>query len=411
MMEKFCAGALLERISDLSEIPSPYLTGKLDEFFDGKLMPILHTVRGCPFTCTYCVESVVYYAKKCRKSNDTLKAAIDFIGKKMKDVCDAGGRNDLHIADSNFGMYKEDIETAHWIADAQKKYNWPEYIICSTGKNQHARVMEVSRIVNGKIRVSGSVQSTDQEILGNVKRKNIKMEQMFQLADDANKIGAESHSEVILGLPGDTVERHINSIGELINVGFTNIRMYQLILLMGTTLYSQYREKQFNFGTHFRIIPFDYGDYAFDNNTNIVSAEIEEVVTSLDGLPYDGYLQCRKFDLMVDTFYNQGVFQVILELLKCLDISRYDWVKTIWKSETLTSISEITNQFIQETKDELWDSHDDLKRFATNPDTIKRYLSGELGAKLIFKYKSILTNEYLSELSEIAERTVLTIDF
>lgn len=404
---EFCAGPILERISDLSEIPSPYLTGKLNDFFDGKLMPILHTTRGCPFTCTYCVESTQYYARKYRKPDDILKSEIDFIGQKMKGVRDVGGRNDFFIADSNFGMYEEDIQTAYWVAEAQQKYGWPEYLICTTGKNQFERVMEVSRIVNGKIRVSGSVQSTDQEILANVKRKNIDIKQMFQLADEANKIGAESHSEVILGLPGDSIERHLNSIGELIDAGFTNIRMYQLILLMGTTLYSQSRKKQFGIGTHFRIVPYDYGDYAFDDDTRIISAAIEEVVTSLDDLSYEEYLQCRKFDLMVDTFYNQGVFQVILELLKHLNISRYAWIKTIWVSETLSTISEIIDQFVQETKGELWDSYDDLKKFTSGPDVIKKYLSGELGAKLIFKYKSILTTEYLGELSEITRHTVL----
>ncbi len=255
--------------------------------------------------------------------------------------------------------------------------------------------------------MSGSVQSTDQEILANVRRKNINMKQMFQLADEANNIGAEGHSEVILGLPGDTVERHINSIGEMIDAGFTNIRMYQLILLMGTELYSQYRDKQFGIGAHFRVVPFDYGSYAFDDDTRIVSAAIEEVVTSLDGLSFEEYFQCRKFDLIVDTFYNQGVFQVILELLRHLHISRYAWIKTIWESETLTSISEIIDRFVQETKDELWGSYDKLKRFTSEPDAIKKYLSGELGAKLIFKYKSILSSEYLRELAEITRHTVL----
>jgi radical SAM superfamily enzyme YgiQ (UPF0313 family) len=404
---EFCAGPVLERIHDLSEIPSPYLTGKLNDFFDGKLTPILHTTRGCPFTCTYCVESTIYYAKKFRKADDTLKAEIDFIGQKMKEIRNTGGRNDLHIADSNFGMYKEDVQTAYWIADAQRKYDWPEYIVCSTGKNQHDRVMEVSSIVNGKIRVSGSVQSTDKEVLKNIKRVNINMKQLFQLADEANKIGAESHSEVILGLPGDTVERHVKSIGDLIDAGFTNIRMYQLILLMGTPMYSQYREKKFSCGTHFRIVPFDYGDYVLNDDTRIVSAAIEEVVTSLEGLSYENYLQCRTFNLIVDTFYNQGVFQGIIELLKQLNISRYAWVKKIWESEKRTKTSEIINQFIQETKDELWDSYEDLKRYTSEPDTIKKYLSGQLGAKLIFKYKSILTQEYLHELAEITRQTVM----
>ena len=404
----FCAGSVLKRVSDLSEVPSPYLSGKLDEFFDGKLMPIIQTTRGCPFTCTYCVEGNNYYSRKFRKSSETLKAEIDYIGQKMKKVCDAGGRNDLHIADSNFGMYKEDIETAQFIADSQDRYGWPDYIICSTGKNQRERVMEVSKIVHGRIRVSGSVQSTNSVVLDNVKRKNVNIEQIFLLAEDANKIGAESHSEVILGLPGDSAERHFKSIADLIDVGFTNIRMYQLILLMGTPMFAQAHEQQseFGFGTHFRVIPYDYGNYEFDENTRIVTAEIEEIVTSLKDLSYDEYFRCRGFDLVVDTFYNQGVFQALLKLLKDLNVSRFAWIKKVWESVERSSISTIIEAFITETKDELWESYDDLKSFTSKPGNVAKFLSGELGGKLIFKYKSILTNEYLTELADIARDTV-----
>ena len=46
----------VERIQELDLIPSPYLSGSLDEFFDGKLIPVIQTTRGCPFTCNFCVE-------------------------------------------------------------------------------------------------------------------------------------------------------------------------------------------------------------------------------------------------------------------------------------------------------------------------------------------------------------------
>lgn len=407
----FYAGLVEKRISDLSEIPSPYLSGKMDEFFDGKLTPIIQTTRGCPFSCTYCVEGNNYYSKMFRKHSEHLKAEIDYIGRKMKIVRDAGGRNDLHIADSNLGMYKKDVETAQFIADSQDRYDWPDYIICSTGKNQHERVMEVSKTVRGRIRVSGSVQSTNSIVLDNVNRKNVNIEQIFRLAEDANKIGAESHSEVILGLPGDSAERHFKSIADLIDVGFTNIRMYQLILLMGTSISGQAHEKQsvYEFGTHFRVIPFDYGNYEFDENTRIVTAEIEEIVTSLKDLSYDEYFRCRGFDLIVDTFYNQGVFQVLLKLVKDSNVSRFAWIKRVWESVERSSISNIIEAFIAETKDELWESYDDLKIFTSKPENIVKFLSGELGGKLIFKYKSILTNEYLTDLAAIARNTVIEV--
>ena len=45
-------------------------------------------------------------------------------------------RSDLYIADSNFGMYKEDLDTCRAIAKEQKKTGYPKYINVSTGKSK-----------------------------------------------------------------------------------------------------------------------------------------------------------------------------------------------------------------------------------------------------------------------------------
>lgn len=38
------------------EIPSPYLDGTLDSFLDEGLVPIVQTMRGCPYQCHFCVS-------------------------------------------------------------------------------------------------------------------------------------------------------------------------------------------------------------------------------------------------------------------------------------------------------------------------------------------------------------------
>ena len=53
-----------DRHKEVDEIPSPWLTGIQDEFFDGKLAPlIIETNRGCPFTCTFCCQGTRWYTK------------------------------------------------------------------------------------------------------------------------------------------------------------------------------------------------------------------------------------------------------------------------------------------------------------------------------------------------------------
>ena len=80
---EFRGGPVLARLEDLSEIPSTCLAGKLDQFFDGKLTPIVQTTRGCPFLCTFCMEANTYYSRKHRKPSEMLREEIEFIGQRM----------------------------------------------------------------------------------------------------------------------------------------------------------------------------------------------------------------------------------------------------------------------------------------------------------------------------------------
>jgi hypothetical protein len=74
---------------------------------------------------------------------------LEFIARRMAALRSAGrARSDLHIADSNFGMYKEDIDLCRHIGDLQKRYSYPQYINVATGKNHKERVLDAARLIN-----------------------------------------------------------------------------------------------------------------------------------------------------------------------------------------------------------------------------------------------------------------------
>ena len=114
----FYKGKILSRIKDLDEVPSPYLNGMMDKFFDGRLTPFIETNRGCPFTCSFCHTGADYFHKLNKFSKERVQAEIEYIGKKAG----ALGICNLHLADVNFGMYPQDQIVAEMLLETRKKY-------------------------------------------------------------------------------------------------------------------------------------------------------------------------------------------------------------------------------------------------------------------------------------------------
>ena len=113
---RLVASREVQRLPDLNDIPSPYLSGRLDEFLDGRLLPVIQTARGCPFSCAFCTEGQLYWNKVRHKPADQVANEVCYIAEHMAALPQKRRRTDLLIADSNFGMFKQDIETCKAIA-------------------------------------------------------------------------------------------------------------------------------------------------------------------------------------------------------------------------------------------------------------------------------------------------------
>ena len=100
----------VQRISNLDEIPSPYLSGLMDKFFDGRLSPMLQTNRGCPYMCSYCVDGTNLVRKVNKFGNQRTQEELEYIGKNIpKNI------HNMYISDLNFGMIPDDILTCQYI--------------------------------------------------------------------------------------------------------------------------------------------------------------------------------------------------------------------------------------------------------------------------------------------------------
>lgn len=396
------------RLRNLDIIPSPYLSGKLDSFFDGTLLPIIQTNRGCPFTCTFCVEGAKYYLKIAKHEPEYVARELCYIGEKMRDVQKLGGRNDLFIADSNFGMYPDDLKTCATLAHTQSEYSWPEYINVATGKNQKERVLKAAELVNGAMRLSGSVQSLDKNVLKNIKRDNISAEKLMDLALAASEVQANSYSEIILALPGDSLNAHIETIRTVIDAGFTNIFLFQLMLLPGTDMNTKATREEYKMQTRYRVLPRCYGNYTLFGE-QFSSAEIEEICVANATLSFQDYLQCRLLHLVVTIFYNDALFAALLKTLRHLNISPLIWMDKIVTSKKSTALTKLFEEFTAATESELWKNHNSLREFTKNPDNINKFIAGELGNNLLFTFKARAISQHAEELATTAQDTIFEI--
>ncbi|PIR19356.1 MAG: radical SAM protein, partial [Elusimicrobia bacterium CG11_big_fil_rev_8_21_14_0_20_64_6] len=74
----------LDRIKDINTIPSPYLSGLLDPFFEMKLIPMVETTRGCPFSCTFCADGLQTKNKVVRYHEDRTRDELEYIAARIK---------------------------------------------------------------------------------------------------------------------------------------------------------------------------------------------------------------------------------------------------------------------------------------------------------------------------------------
>jgi len=373
-------------ISDLNEIPSPWINGYLDEFFDGNLAPLIETSRGCPFKCTFCIQGTDHYRNVRRFSVDRIKDEINYITDKILELSPEVGY--LRIADSNFGMYKEDVLISKTIRGVKKKYGWPVFVDATTGKNKKNSILETVKNLDGSLVMYNSVQSLNPEVLDNVKRKNIRPELMSEIQEEAASIGVKTLTETILSLPGETFSSHKQGLYKLIDMGIKQFTNYQCMLLKGSYMETDESRNVFGFKTSFRVLPRSFGVYS---GNRIV--EVEEVVTSTSTLDFGEYVHSRKLHLVLIVYYNGYRFEPLIKFLALYGITLQQLLDEILNNigHSGNAVETLFESFARETSDELFTTRDACYKFYTIKENFDKFIKGEIGGNLLMKYFSIAT--------------------
>ena len=183
---------LLESLDDLP-IPKQHLL-PLDKYrmpFLGSRYVWVLTNRGCPYSCTYCFEGVVW-GKSVR-----YRSAASFY-KELEYLAQHNVRNILFLADL-FTFDKKGVkELCELIIKNGLKVRWTCNSRVDTIDEEQARLMKQA----GCWLIAFGIESGSQKVLDNVK-KDAKVEDATRSINMCHRLGIKTWGYFIIGLPGE----------------------------------------------------------------------------------------------------------------------------------------------------------------------------------------------------------------
>ena len=304
------------RIDRLDQIPSPYTTGVFDRIIaDNPTVTwnaTLETNRGCPYQCTFCDWGSLTYNKVKQFDLARVFAEIEWMGEHE---CDW-----MSITDANFGMFvaRDDL-IVEKVIETQDRFGYPRRMGLSWAKNQRADVVKLAKKLTARGFNNGltlSVQSLDDHVLSEIKRKNLEINKLNAVFDLCAREGITVNTELILGLPGETVDSWRRNVWGLLDINqHSGIEFFQAQLLENAEMNLTQRETN-------SITSIAVYDYLSGNDHGDGIPEAVEVVTSTRDLPLADMLLCQEFSWFINTWHINGISQWYSRFLhKALAIS------------------------------------------------------------------------------------------
>ena len=208
---------------------------------------------------------------------------------------------------------------------------------------------------------------------------------MVAINDHLREEGRSTKAELIVPLPGETKETFIKGLNNILNTNTSSVTIYTLMMLYGTEFKNpQYRDK-FKYKGKFRIVPLNFGKY---DGQRIM--DYEEVGVANKDLSFEDYLYIRVLALLVESLYNGKPFYEFFKFSKEIGLQPASILSILYDniSDSSKSIKKLIDEFVNETKNELWDSEENLVDHYKKDKNYLKLKNGEVGGNLIYKYKS-----------------------
>ena len=301
------------RIQNLDELPSPYLAGVFDDLIAENPGAVwagtYETNRGCPFKCHFCVWGSLTFSKVKQFPVDRALRDLEWFGKN--------GIEYIFVADANFGIFKKrDDEIADHILKVVKETGYPKNFNIQWTKNSNDAIVAMARKLSEVQKgLTLSVQSMDEKVLTAIERRNMAINNLADILEICNKENVPSYTELILGLPEETVESWQENFHKLLDIGqHGSIDVWVAHVLQNSALGEAEESRKHAIET------VEAKDYFLDAKPSSGDdeddpPEVLKLVRSTRTMPFDDLIESYMYAWMVINFHICGWTQFVSRFL------------------------------------------------------------------------------------------------
>jgi len=381
---------------DLSHLPSPYLGGFLDAFLNEGYDPIIQSMRGCPYSCKFCVSGTPLWSKIRAFDTDRVLAEFDYIKKRTNS-------DYLILTDENFGIMKErDVTLAKYIMKSYQDGGYPRKIYYYSAKIISDYVLTAVETLSPIGEFAMSFQTLDEKVAKEIKRKNISFEQFLHYVDWAAARKIMTSSEMIFGFPGEQVHSYVAGLERLMRSGVDRIYSYNLRLFNGIDLAAKENRDKYGFKTLFRLPERTYGCYDGEFVT-----ETEEVVIGSNSFDYEDYQQVRKYGLFLELSTGRGYLTELIRIMIRLGLPGEKLIMflTEFDYRNFPHLLSIVKEYEEMAKKELFESPEMCIANASNIFSSGQPIP-EVKLNLIYTGRIMLDPKARKELFEVIKQFI-----
>lgn len=299
-------------IHNLDDFPSPYTLDYFSYLFQKhstlEFKAIVETNRSCPFKCSFCFWGQSDLNKKIvSHSFEYLRDEADWLGKH--------GVKYVFCADANFGMYKRDITLAQMYVEIKKKWGYPEKFRVCYGKNATDLIFQTAKVLskaNLSKTVTLALQSVNPEVLKNIGRSNIKKETFVELQKKYTAENIPTYTEIILGLPGETVQTFLDGLEFVLQSSMDNqVFIYHCQILPNTEMARDDYIKKYNLKTIKVPLAETHGSI----RDTLIEQEYENIIIESNSMNTEEWKRCAVLSWLIQLFYSLKVGNKIVQYL------------------------------------------------------------------------------------------------